>query len=279
MKLYTKDKTIWLEFNDKYFLVEMDWDVLVNRVGLYNFLLELMPTLVEVSPIDLNSSFNPPIGTQELWAAGVTYLRSKVAREKESENEGGASFYDKVYAADRPEIFFKALAYRIAGHQDYVHIRKDSTWDVPEPELTLFISSEGTIEGYTIGNDMSSRSIEGQNPLYLAQAKVYDRSASLGPCLAVLQSTISTETSIKLSIYRNEVKIFEDTTSVSQIKRTFDELVKYLFLETTFEKGVMLMTGTGIIPSDDFTLQINDRVEISIDHIGTLINTVKTKLS
>jgi 2-dehydro-3-deoxy-D-arabinonate dehydratase len=279
MKLYTKDKTIWLEFNDKYFLVEMDWDVLVNRVGLYNFLMELIPTLVEVGPIDLNTSFNPPIGTQELWAAGVTYLRSKVAREKESENEGGASFYDKVYAADRPEIFFKALAYRIAGHQDYVHIRKDSTWDVPEPELTLFISSEGTIEGYTIGNDMSSRSIEGQNPLYLAQAKVYDRSASLGPCLAVLPSAISTETAIKLSIYRNEVKIFEDTTSVSQIKRTFDDLVKYLFLETTFDKGVMLMTGTGIIPSDDFTLQINDRVEISIDHIGTLINSVKTKLS
>ncbi len=277
MKLYTKDKTIWLEFNDKYFLVEMDWDVLVNRIGLYNFLLELIPTLAEVSPIDLNTSFNPPIGTQELWAAGVTYLRSKVAREKESENEGGASFYDKVYVADRPELFFKALAYRIAGHQDYVHIRKDSTWDVPEPELTLFISSEGTIEGYTIGNDMSSRSIEGQNPLYLAQAKVYDRSASLGPCLTVLSLPISSDTSIKLSIYRNEVKIFEDTTSVSQIKRTFDDLVKYLFLETTFEKGVMLMTGTGIIPPDDFTLQINDRVEISIDHVGTLINTVKTK--
>ena len=279
MKLYTKDKTIWLEFNNKYFLVEMDWDVLVNRIGLYNFLLELMPTLVEVSPIDLNSPFNPPIGSQELWAAGVTYLRSKVAREKESETEGGASFYDKVYAADRPELFFKALSHRIAGHNDYVHIRKDSIWDVPEPELTLFISSEGTIEGYTIGNDMSSRSIEGQNPLYLAQAKVYDRSASLGPCLSVMPSAISTDTCIKLSIYRNEVKIFEDITSVSQIKRTFDDLVKYLFLETTFEKGVMLMTGTGIIPSDDFTLQINDRIEISIDGIGTLINTVKTKLS
>jgi len=277
MKLYTKDKTIWLEFNDKYFFVEMDWDVLVNRIGLYNFLVELIPTFVEVSPIDLNTSFNPPIGSQELWAAGVTYLRSKVAREKESENEGGASFYDKVYVADRPEIFFKALAYRIAGHQDYVHIRKDSTWDVPEPELTLFISSEGTIEGYTIGNDMSSRSIEGQNPLYLAQAKVYDRSASLGPCLSVMPSPISSDTSIKLSIYRNEEKVFEDITSVSQIKRTFDDLVKYLFLETTFEKGVMLMTGTGIIPPDDFTLQINDRVEISIDGIGTLTNTVKTR--
>jgi 2-dehydro-3-deoxy-D-arabinonate dehydratase len=277
MKLYTKDKTIWLEFNDNYFLVDMEWDVLVNRTGLYDFLLELIPTFVEVSPIDLNTSFNPPIGTQELWAAGVTYLRSKVAREKESETEGGASFYDKVYVADRPELFFKALAYRISGHQDYVHIRKDSTWDVPEPELTLFISSEGTIEGYTIGNDMSSRSIEGQNPLYLAQAKVYDRSASLGPCLAVMPSPISSDTSIKLSIYRNEEKVFEDITSVSQIKRTFDDLVKYLFLETTFEKGVMLMTGTGIIPPDDFTLQINDRVEISINGIGTLNNTVKTR--
>jgi 2-dehydro-3-deoxy-D-arabinonate dehydratase len=277
MKLYTRNKKIWLEFSNKYFLVDMEWDGLVNRTGLYNFLLELIPTLVEVTPLDLNTSFDPPIGSQELWAAGVTYLRSKVAREKESETEGGASFYDKVYVADRPELFFKALAYRISGHQDYVHIRKDSTWDVPEPELTLFINSKGTIEGYTIGNDMSSRSIEGQNPLYLAQAKVYDRSASLGPCLTVLKSPISSETSITLSIFRNDLKVFGDATSVSQIKRTFDDLVKYLFLETTFEKGVMLMTGTGIIPPDDFTLQTNDRVEISIDGIGTLINTVKTK--
>ena len=279
MKLYTRNKKIWLEFSNKYFLVDMEWDSLVNRTGLYDFLLKLIPELEEVNPIDLGGSFDAPVGSQELWAAGVTYLRSKVAREKESEQEGGASFYDKVYAADRPELFFKALAYRIAGHQDYVHIRKDSTWDVPEPELTLFISSEGTIEGYTIGNDMSSRSIEGQNPLYLAQAKVYDRSASLGPCLTVLNSPISSETSISLSIFRNDLKVFGDATSVSQIKRTFDDLVKYLFLETTFEKGVMLMTGTGIIPPDDFTLKPFDRVEISIDGIGTLINTVKTKPS
>ncbi len=279
MKLYTRNKKIWLEFSNKYFLVDMEWDSLVNRTGLYDFLLKLIPELEEVNPIDLGGSFDAPVGTQELWAAGVTYLRSKVAREKESEQEGGASFYDKVYAADRPELFFKGLPHRIAGHQDHVHIRKDSTWDVPEPELTLFISSEGTIEGYTIGNDMSSRSIEGQNPLYLAQAKVYDRSASLGPCLTVLNSPISSDTSITLSIFRDDLKVFGDATSVSQIKRTFDDLVKYLFLETTFEKGVMLMTGTGIIPPDDFTLKSFDRVEISIDGIGTLINTVKTKPS
>lgn len=277
MKLYTKDRQIWLESNAHFYRVDMEWDSLVNRQGLHGFLLSILPSLFLDVNFNKNDSFDAPMGTQELWAAGVTYLRSKVAREKESENEGGASFYDRVYSADRPELFFKSLAHRIAGHKDFVHIRKDSTWDVPEPELTLFISSFGTIEGYTIGNDMSSRSIEGQNPLYLAQAKVYDRSASLGPCLVVLPSPISVESKIKLSIFRNDQNIFESSTSVSQIKRTFEDLVKYLFLELTFDKGVMLMTGTGIVPPDDFTLHENDTVEISIDNIGTLINTVKTK--
>lgn len=277
MKLYTKDRQIWLESNDHFYRVDMEWDSLVNRQGLHGFLLSILPSLFLDVNFNKNDSFDAPMGTQELWAAGVTYLRSKVAREKESENEGGSSFYDSVYSADRPELFFKSLAHRIAGHKDFVHIRKDSTWDVPEPELTLFISSFGTIEGYTIGNDMSSRSIEGQNPLYLAQAKVYDRSASLGPCLVVLPFPISVESKIRLSIFRNDQNIFESSTSVSQIKRTFEDLVKYLFLELTFEKGVMLMTGTGIVPPDDFTLHENDTVEISIDHIGTLINTVKTK--
>lgn len=277
MKLYTKDKMIWLESGAQFYRIDMDWDYLVNRQGLHGFLLSILPSLSLDPNFNKYDSFDAPIGTQELWAAGVTYLRSKVAREKESENEGGASFYDKVYSADRPELFFKSLAHRIAGHHDFVHIRKDSTWDVPEPELTLFISAEATIEGYTIGNDMSSRSIEGQNPLYLAQAKVYDRSASLGPCLVVLPSPLSVESIIKLSIIRETQKVFEASTAVSQIKRTFQDLVNYLFLELTFEKGVMLMTGTGIVPPDDFTLQENDTIEISIDNIGTLINTVKTK--
>lgn len=277
MKLYRKQKSIWVESDNSFYKIDMNWDELVNRKGLHSFLLELISGLTKDESFDANASFDPPAVSQELWAAGVTYLRSKVAREKESENEGGSSFYDKVYGADRPELFFKSVPQRIVGHLDHVHIRRDSTWDVPEPELTLFMSSAGTIEGYSVGNDMSSRSIEGQNPLYLTQAKVYDRGASVGPCLAVLPHAIPTSTEIKLAILRNNELVFEGTTSVSQIKRAFEDLVKYLFAETSFEHGVLLMTGTGIIPSDDFTLQVDDEVRISIDHIGTLINFIKKK--
>jgi len=277
MKLYRKQKSIWVESDNSFYKIDMNWDELVNRKGLHSFLAELLPSLTKDESIDANASFDAPTVSQELWAAGVTYLRSKVAREKESESEGGSSFYDKVYGADRPELFFKSVAHRIVGHLDNVHIRRDSTWDVPEPELTLFMSSHGTIEGYSVGNDMSSRSIEGQNPLYLTQAKVYDRGASVGPCLAVLPEAIPTNTEIKLVILRKNEVVFEEVTSVSQIKRTFEDLVKYLFAETSFEHGVLLMTGTGIIPADDFTLQVDDEVRITIDHIGTLINFIKKK--
>jgi 2-dehydro-3-deoxy-D-arabinonate dehydratase len=202
-------------------------------------------------------------------------LRSKEAREKESAQSGGGSFYDKVYDAKRPELFFKSLSHRLAGNNSIVHIRRDSNWDVPEPELTLFVSSAGTIEGYTVGNDMSSRSIEGENPLYLAQAKVYDRCAALGPCLLVPENAIDLQSLIHLKIFRDNQLVFEGETSLSKMKRSLQELADFLFLETTFSKGVMLMTGTGIVPPDDFTLQVKDRVEISIDHIGTLINHVQ----
>jgi len=275
MKLYKNGIRIVLEHEEKFYGVDYQWDELINRKKLYQFLLLQMNALQEIEPPDFNQPFDPPIGSQELWAAGVTYLRSKEAREKESAQSGGGSFYDKVYDAKRPELFFKSLPSRIAGHNDRVHIRKDSTWDVPEPELTLFISSDQTIEGYTVGNDMSSRSIEGENPLYLAQAKVYDRSAALGPCLLVLENPISEETAIKLNIYRHNEKVFSGETSISKIKRPLQELADYLFLETSFPKGVMLMTGTGVVPPDEFTLQEEDRVEISIDGIGTLINYVK----
>ncbi len=274
MKLFKKGDRIWLEANQHVYDIKSNWDDLVNRKQLHAYLLSLIHFSEEVFDLDQQSSFDPPIGTQEVWAAGVTYLRSKVAREKESAEEGGSSFYDKVYNAERPELFFKSQPYRVSGHMGKVHIRHDSTWDVPEPELTLFASSEGTIEGYTIGNDMSSRSIEGQNPLYLSQAKVYDHAAALGPCLTVLPDPIPSNTVIQLKIYRDETLVFDGMSAVSQIKRELNELVSYLFRETTFDSGVMLMTGTGIIPPDAFTLEADDRVEIYIDHIGTLINYV-----
>ena len=215
-----------------------------------------------------------PIGRQEVWAAGVTYRRSREARMEEAKDAGGGDFYAKVYEAERPELFFKAAAHRVVGTGAAVRIRKDSHWNVPEPELTLFISSGGTIEGYTIGNDMSSRDIEGENPLYLPQAKVYDGSAALGPCLYVPPQPIDADTQIHLHIRRSGTVAFSGSVAISRMKRNHNELAAYLFRELSFPYGVFLMTGTGIVPPDDFTLQEGDVVSIAIDGIGTLINTV-----
>jgi 2-dehydro-3-deoxy-D-arabinonate dehydratase len=196
---------------------------------------------------------------------------------EEAKDAGGGDFYQKVYEAARPELFFKALPHRIAAHKQEVYIRKDSSWNVPEPELTLFINSMGEIQGYTVGNDMSSRSIEGENPLYLPQAKVYDRSAALGPCLLVTNEPVSKETKIQLIIKRNAQNVFEGSIQINKIKRSFEELAEYLFRESTFPTGCFLMTGTGIVPPDDFTLQQGDEVNISIDGIGTLTNKVSVR--
>jgi 2-dehydro-3-deoxy-D-arabinonate dehydratase len=275
MKLYKKGGKVFIEHDGLFYVSEMDWDTLVDHQHLYQHLVKQLSGFQKTQSMDVEGDWDAPIGSQELWAAGVTYLRSKEAREKESAQSGGGSFYDKVYDAKRPELFFKSLSHRLAGNNSIVHIRRDSNWDVPEPELTLFVSSAGTIEGYTVGNDMSSRSIEGENPLYLAQAKVYDRCAALGPCLLVPENAIDLQSLIHLKIFRDNQLVFEGETSLSKMKRSLQELADFLFLETTFSKGVMLMTGTGIVPPDDFTLQVKDRVEISIDHIGTLINHVQ----
>ncbi len=215
----------------------------------------------------------PPIGAQEVWACGVTYLRSRDARRVESEEAGGDVFYDLVYDADRPEIFFKATPHRVVGPGGGIRIRRDSTWNVPEPELTLAVSSSGRIFGHTIGNDVSSRSIEGENPLYIPQAKVYDGCAALGPRL-VLGPPPGVDTTIALTIVRHDSTVFEGETSVGRIKRSFDELVEYLFRDNSFPNGVYVMTGTGIVPGDDFTLQPGDEVSIVIDGVGTLTNRV-----
>ena len=215
-----------------------------------------------------------PISTQEVWAAGVTYLRSKKARMDEAKDAGGGDFYDRVYAADRPELFLKATPHRVSGPGQPVRIRYDSTWNVPEPELAVAVNSRGEIIGYTIGNDMSSRDIEGQNPLYLPQAKVYDQCCGLGPCILVKDEPLPPSTAIQISIDRDRETVFEGQTSLDSMKRTPDELVGYLFRDNSFPTGCVLLTGTGIVPPDSFTLHPGDRISIRIDSIGMLENVV-----
>ena len=217
-----------------------------------------------------------PITDQEVWAAGVTYLRSKVARMEESKEAGGGTFYDKVYEADRPEIFFKATPHRVVGPGQPVRLRGDSKWNVPEPELALLVNPRARIVGYTIGNDMSSRDIEGENPLYLPQAKVYDGCCALGPCVLVADPAepLPRDTPIELEIRRGGEVAFSGKTSLAQMKRKFEELVSWLFRDNSFPNGVYLLTGTGVVPPDTFTLQSRDEVSITIPPIGTLRNVV-----
>jgi 2-dehydro-3-deoxy-D-arabinonate dehydratase len=215
-----------------------------------------------------------PIQSQEVWAAGVTYFRSRTARMEESKDAGGGNFYDRVYNADRPELFFKSSPHRVVGALEPVRIRSDSKWNVPEPELTLAVSATGRIFGYTIGNDVSSRDIESENPLYLPQAKVYAGSCALGPGILIADEPLPNETLIKMSIRREGSSVFEGETALSQMRRRPEELVEHLFRDNSFPDGVFLMTGTGIIPPDDFTLRSGDRVEIEIPPIGTLVNPV-----
>jgi 2-dehydro-3-deoxy-D-arabinonate dehydratase len=222
---------------------------------------------------DLN--LQAPIQSQEIWAAGVTYLRSRDARMEESKNTGGGSFYDMVYDAVRPELFFKATPHRCVGPGARVRIRKDSTWNVPEPELTLVINNKGNIIGYTVGNDMSSRSIEGENPLYLPQAKSYDGSAAIGPCMYVSAAPISPESKISMQIKRNNALFYSDEVAINKMKRGHAELVEFLFRECSFPHGCLLMTGTCLVPPNDFTLRVGDEIIIHIDHIGELKNFVE----
>jgi len=216
----------------------------------------------------------PPLDAQEVWAAGVTYKRSREARERES--EGAARFYDLVYRADRPELFFKATSRRVVGPQDRVQIRKDARWSVPEPELALVVSPALQIVGYTIGNDMSSRDIEGENPLYLPQAKVYNGSCALGPAITLAADLPPLDqVTIELTILRGGAAAFEGSTSLSAMARTFTDLVSWLGRDNSFPDGVILLTGTGIVPPDQFTLASGDEIRIAITGIGTLVNSVQ----
>jgi 2-dehydro-3-deoxy-D-arabinonate dehydratase len=279
MKLYRTTRGFLLEEGDKFFSYDADawqttsWDALITRDDLEDHLRKTLPGLKPVHAPALDD-VQAPIGNQEVWGAGVTYMRSREARMEESKSAGGGDFYDRVYNATRPELFFKATPQRVVGPEELVAIRDDASWSVPEPELTLLIAPSGKITGYTIGNDMSSRDIEGENPLYLPQAKTYSRSCALGPCILVSDAPIPRATEIRLEILRGDDKAFSGSTSLESMKRTLPELAGFLMRNNAFPAGAFLMTGTGIIPPDSFTLLPGDEIQISITGIGTLINRV-----
>jgi 2-dehydro-3-deoxy-D-arabinonate dehydratase len=276
MKLYKTKNSIVIENNGKFYLLkDKDWDSFVNVDDLYNKMLKDIQSADSINEKDFLTDIEAPIHSQEIWASGVTYIKSKIGRQEESKNAGGGDFYGRVYEAERPELFFKATSHRVVNPGGKVRIRKDSSWNVPEPELTLMITSSGKIVGYAIGNDMSSRSIEGENPLYLPQAKTYDGCAAIGPCIYVSNEPLSSDTIINLEIKRNKETVFQGDVELSQLKRKPEELVSFLYRECSFPNGSLLMTGTGIVPSSDFTLQSGDEIIITIEPIGILINTVE----
>jgi 2-dehydro-3-deoxy-D-arabinonate dehydratase len=274
MKLHRLRQGVIAESGDSFYEIPAaSWDELVAREDLIGHLGQLMRGARSVSGPALTDVL-PPIGSQEVWAAGVTYYRSRNARMEESKSAGGGDFYDRVYHAERPELFFKATPHRVVGPGGKVAIRDDARWSVPEPELALFISPGGKIVGYTVGNDMSSRDIEGENPLYLPQAKVYDRSCALGPCLLVAEEPLAATTAIRIEIRRDGANAFSGATALKEMKRTPEDLAKYLYHASTFPKGCFLLTGTGIVPPDSFTLKNGDEISITIPPIGTLANIV-----
>ncbi|MEO5944089.1 MAG: fumarylacetoacetate hydrolase family protein [Ferruginibacter sp.] len=276
MKIYNTANGIVFEKEGKFFLgKEENWEAFINDDDALTKAESLCKTLPAENASLINDTLAVIGSNQELWACGVTYYRSMVGRQEESKAGGGADFYGKVYEAERPECFFKSTPHRVVGNKDFVRIRKDSTWDVPEPELTLVVTSSGKIIGYTVGNDMSSRSIEGENPLYLPQAKTYDGCAAVGPCIYLTDKPLSPDTKIQLVIKREDKVVFEGDIALSQMKRTVKELVSFVYRESSFPHGCLIMTGTGIVPGSDFTLQSGDVISITIENIGELTNTVK----
>jgi 2-dehydro-3-deoxy-D-arabinonate dehydratase len=274
LKLYRTQGGCFVEHNNHHYLIlNHSWDDLVAKPDVHYFLTRL----IAQEPPHLGFKFEDvlaPIGHQEVWAAGVTYYRSRGARMEESKDSGGGSFYDRVYSAERPELFFKSSSHRTVGHGGKVRIRSDASWSVPEPELTLLISPTGKIIGYTIGNDMSSRDIEGENPLYLPQAKVYDGSCALGPGVLLSAEPLPPETEIALEILRAGRVEFAGSVALTELKRQLQTLVDYLFHDNSFPNGCYLMTGTGIVPPSTFTLAHGDTIRITIAPIGTLENEV-----
>ncbi|GGW43061.1 fumarylacetoacetate hydrolase family protein [Arenibacter certesii] len=276
MRIFKTVDGILVHMEGQNYLLKEDWDKFICNDAIYKDTLmrinQMRPLTTGFSHL-INKAL-PPVGKQEIWASGVTYLSSREARMEESKDAGGGDFYDRVYHAERPELFFKSAPYRAVGHGGKVRIRKDSNWNVPEPELTIVITPNAKIIGYTIGNDMSSRDIEGENPLYLPQAKSYDGATAVGPCIWLTEESISMDTKIKIQIVRKGDVVFEGETQVGQMKRKLTDLVLYLYREMSFPYGSLLMTGTGVVPPNSFTLDHSDVINITIDPIGTLSNVV-----
>jgi 2-dehydro-3-deoxy-D-arabinonate dehydratase len=274
VRLYrTTDGNFVEESGQHYRVGGFSWDALLAREDLSNFLANLVEKGQPAEGFQA-AQVLAPIEHQEVWAAGVTYYRSRGARMEESKDAGGGDFYDRVYSAERPELFFKSTASRTVGTGGKVRIRADAHWSVPEPELTLVVSPAGRIVGYTIGNDMSSRDIEGENPLYLPQAKVYNGSCALGPGILVTASPLPHLTEIVLEILRLGRVEFADSVALTELKRDPGTLVEYLLRDNSFPVGCFLMTGTGIVPPSTFTLAKGDLIRITIEPIGTLENEV-----
>ncbi len=274
MKLYRTAAGCFVEEDSQFYpLSRLTLDSLLAREDLAEFLYSRVVTESPLPEIHA-SELLAPIGQQEVWAAGVTYFRSRGARMEEAKDAGGGSFYDRVYSAERPELFFKSTASRTVGTGGKVRIRADARWSVPEPELTLVVSPAGKITGYTIGNDMSSRDIEGENPLYLPQAKVYNGSCALGPGILVSQGPLPHSTEISIEILRHDRMEFSGSVALTELKRDPKTLVEYLLRDNAFPNGCFLMTGTGIVPPSSFTLASGDRIRITIEPIGTLENEV-----
>ena len=274
MRLFRTKAGFVVERKGWYFSVDGEgWDLLLAQDDLRGALSALIEGRESSAGFDA-AELLAPIGLQEVWAAGVTYYRSRGARMEESKDAGGGSFYDRVYSAERPELFFKSTASRTVGTGGKVRIRGDATWSVPEPELTLLVSAAGRITGYTIGNDMSSRDIEGENPLYLPQAKVYSGSCALGPGILVSEEPLPASTEISIEILRQGRVEFVGKVALTELKRDPQTLVEYLFRDNEFPQGCFLMTGTGIVPPSTFTLASGDLIRITIEPIGTLENEV-----
>lgn len=273
MKLYRTVRGPVLEDNAVFFPLAKSWDALINHSDLLDYAHAIVAR--GGGEPQIGETILAPIAAQEVWCAGVTYLRSRTARVEESRAGGGSSLYDRVYSAERPELFMKAAPWRVRGHGDRVRIRRDAEWTVPEPELALCINARGEIVGYTIGDDVSSRDIEGENPLYLPQAKTYDGSCALGPAVLIADGPLSPDTVIDLSITRDTDVVFHGSTTLSQMRRTFEELVSFLYCETSFPQGSILLTGTGIVPPADVKLESDDEIRIEIAAIGVLTNTVE----
>jgi 2-dehydro-3-deoxy-D-arabinonate dehydratase len=268
MRIYRTASGVLAERDGAFHRVEGDWDALLNADDL-----EARLAAAAAGPEVEAGAPLAPVGTQEVWAAGVTYWRSRDARMGESKAEGGASFYDKVYEAERPELFLKATPHRVVGPGGRLRLRRDARWIVPEPELVLVLNRRARIVGYTVGNDLSCRDLEGENPLYLPQAKTFDGCAGLGPGV-LIGGPLPPETEIRMEIRRGEATAFAGSTTLAQLRRTPASLVEFLFREASFPAGCLLFTGTGVIPPDDFTLAAGDEVRIEIPPIGTLVNSV-----